>query len=153
MANTPATIKVDVETNLETEINKLTERVGHNLRLFAAAMEIVEESGRQVEKFGIQHHRDGTGKGYGSDMLVDLDRFGVDSTNVVADVARIRADHYAGLNGGNALEWEQILTEEFFEALEESGWPALRKELLQVAAVALSWVVDGDTRTHDEEID
>jgi hypothetical protein len=137
MAQTP-NVKVDLLLSLE--------RMRRSAALFTVAMEAVGEMQAEDEKWGIQRHRDGTGKGYGNDMLVDLDRFGMDTAANPADVARDRANHYAGLNNGDALEWEQILTEEFFEALEESDPAKLRTELLQVAAVALNWVTDIDSR-------
>ena len=44
------------------------------------------------------------------------------------------------------LTWFQILIEEVAEARAETDWPKLREELVQVAAVAASWVEDGDKK-------
>jgi hypothetical protein len=105
---------------------------------------------RQDEKWGPQTHQDGTGRGYGADMLVDLDRHGADAASSIADVARARCEFHTKQG---TLTWEDILTEEFFEALEESDSDRLRTELIQVAAVALNWAVDIDTRTEQSSND
>jgi hypothetical protein len=44
------------------------------------------------------------------------------------------------------LTWADVLKEEFREAMAEEDWAALRTELLQVAAVAVRWIEDGDRR-------
>lgn len=94
-----------------------------------ARLDAVREQLRQVEKWGVQHHADGTG---GRNA-----RKNADAARIICD-----AEHEAG-NG----TWRSILLEEVYEALAErpnSG--GLREELVQVAAVALSWVDDIDTR-------
>lgn len=63
-----------------------------------------------------------------------------------ADIARDAADTAA--RDGN-ITWRHILREEFFEALAESDIDRLREELVQVAAVAVSWIEDLDRRTDD----
>lgn len=42
--------------------------------------------------------------------------------------------------------WKDVLLEEVYEAMAEEEWPKLRAELIQVAAVAVSWIEDGDGR-------
>lgn len=44
----------------------------------------------------------------------------------------------------NKLTWRDVLTEEFYEALAEEDPEKLRKELTQVAAVAIRWIEDID---------
>lgn len=44
------------------------------------------------------------------------------------------------------LTWFQILIEEVAEVRAEVDWPKLREELVQVAAVAESWIEDGDKK-------
>lgn len=133
-------------------IEQALEELRKAARRMALMGEVVAELRRQDEKWGEQHHRDGSGPGFGRDVLRDLLRFSDSRASSMADAARTRADHYAELRGGNALEWEQILTEEFFEAIEENDPQALRTELIQVAAVAMAWVYDIDSR-EPEEID
>jgi hypothetical protein len=118
------------------------ELMRHSDRVRNAAWDAVTEANRQVDKWGVQHHPDGTGKGHGQDTINDLTRFR-SSWESFADAARQRCNHYADLG---EVEWEHILTEEFFEALEEEDPAELRTELIQVAAVALSWVADIDSR-------
>jgi hypothetical protein len=91
---------------------------------------ISHERFRQVEKWGEQHHRDGTGPAFRGQ----------------ADRERYYTDH-AAQNGH--LTWRHILTEEFYEALAESDPVKLRAELVQVAAVAVAWVEDIDSRKYD----
>lgn len=76
----------------------------------------------QDEKWGPQNHPDGTGS---------RDYAGM------ADEARTACDakHKSGRG-----TWADILKEEFYEALAESDQDKLRAELIQVAAVAVSWV-------------
>lgn len=89
--------------------------------------QIAEERQRQHEQWGRQSHPDGTGEEYA----------------VWADAAREVCDreHRAGTG-----TWAHILAEEFFEAMAEDDTEKLRKELIQVAAVAVSWVEDIDRR-------
>lgn len=42
--------------------------------------------------------------------------------------------------------WSTILAEEFYEAMNETDPVKLRKELVQVAAVAVSWIEDLDRK-------
>lgn len=76
----------------------------------------------QDDKWGQQNHPDGTGS---------RDYAGM------ADEARTACDakHKSGRG-----TWADILKEEFYEALAESDPDKLRAELIQVAAVAVSWV-------------
>jgi hypothetical protein len=89
--------------------------------------EIFEERERQDKKWGEQHWPDGTNAGFTS----------------TADAARAFCD--ARFRDGT-LTWYNILREEFTEACAETQWPKLRKELIQVAAVCVAWIEDGDTR-------
>ena len=89
-----------------------------------------EELYRQLEKWGVQNHPDGTG------MTGDIAR---------ADSARYLAD-FAAEKG--SLTWRDILTEEVYEALAEEDPVRLREELIQVAAVALQWADAIDRREH-----
>ena len=85
------------------------------------------ERGAQDEKWGKQHHPDGTHYSFKSD----------------ADNARMQCT-YAALSG--YLTWGHILAEEFYEAMAEEEWAPLRAELVQVAAVCMAWIEDGDSR-------
>lgn len=98
--------------------------------------EIKLERERQIEKWGEQHHSDGT------DQL----RWAVE-----ADVAKAKFEEYQRKH----IEptWQMILDEEVLEAYCEysgSGTPRhadrLREELIQVAAVAVAWIEDIDSR-------
>lgn len=46
--------------------------------------------------------------------------------------------------------WWHVLREEVFEAAESVDWTHLRAELLQVAAVVVKWIEDGDERPNSE---
>lgn len=88
------------------------------------------ERRRQDAKWGEQHHPDGTSTEYYKPL---------------ADQARKDCDDLAGLDG---VTWADILKEEFFEALAEEDPVKLRTELIQVAAVAVRWAEDIDSRAH-----
>lgn len=50
------------------------------------------------------------------------------------------------------ISWEEILWEEITEAFSETDWPARRKELIQVMAVACAEVEDGDKKERLETL-
>lgn len=88
---------------------------------------VVAERIRQDRKWGPQNHPDGTGRP-GSKHI---------------------ADYYRAVCQANTPEtdnWQDILSEEVFEAFVESDPVALRKELIQVAAVAVAWAEAIDRR-------
>ncbi|MFE1925833.1 hypothetical protein ACFW91_25080 [Streptomyces asoensis] len=90
--------------------------------------EVAAERGRQDEKWGEQHHPDGTGSA---------------SQQVAAGAARARCQ-VAAEQG--EVTWRLILAEEHAEAMAESDPAALRAELVQVAAVCAAWIFDLDSR-------
>jgi len=89
---------------------------------------IDHERNRQDEKWGPQRNKpDGTSPDY-------ADR---------RDFYRQRCDDRAAAGEGS---WLDILLEEVYEAAAETDRAALRKELVQVAAVAVVWIEDLDSR-------
>jgi len=44
------------------------------------------------------------------------------------------------------LAWKHLLDERFFATVSEVEWPEVRLALVQLMALALRWVMDGDTR-------
>lgn len=100
--------------------------------------EIHHERERQNAKWGEQNHPDGTGPTHG------LTRPGwPNSYPQIANDIRNAVDH-AATNGEST--WSLILLEEVFEALAEEDPQRLRRELVQVAAVATQWVEAIDRR-------
>lgn len=89
--------------------------------------DILEERIRQEDKWGEQHWPDGTDREY-------------------IQAANCFRDECDSAFKDGSLTWKHILTEEFFEASAEVGWASLRKELIQVAAVCIAWIEDGDQR-------
>jgi len=98
--------------------------------------EIAAEQSAQHAKFGEQNHEDGTGP-----WVKNPDR--MSNMEDQADVARLDCQEAA--NSGN-LNWMLILREEVYEAFAEKDTTALRTELVQVAAVAATWVEAIDRR-------
>lgn len=88
-----------------------------------------DERERQFTKWGPQHHPDGTEDTFRSRKLRDDARAYCDQLAVVGRVT-----------------WSSILLEETFEAMAEVDVTKLREELVQVAAVAVAWVEDLDSR-------
>lgn len=84
--------------------------------------EVDNELTRQVEKWGEQNHPDGT--------VSDED------SKILAEIAKKTCDEAAD---AGELTWRMILMEEIFEAFAETDPAALKRELIQVAAVAVSW--------------
>lgn len=85
---------------------------------------IIAERYRQIEKWGVQHHKNGTG-----------------SRLMAVQATRDRHLCEEAFAHGNGT-WRHILQEEVSEAFAEDDPEKLAEELIQVAAVALSWWED-----------
>jgi len=88
--------------------------------------DVRREREAQDQKWGEQNHPDGTG-----------------DAQVWADHARAVCQQ-AAANG--SVTWKHILWEEVAEAFAETDPAKLRTELIQVAAVAMTWVEAIDRR-------
>lgn len=97
--------------------------------------EVRQEMDRQLVKWGVQDHPSYTfGDAIGD--IVDARMYNPPSADFAKDVYERKAA--AGLQS-----WNDILLEEVMEARDEAdadNISALREELIQVAAVACSWV-------------
>lgn len=92
--------------------------------------EVRTERLRQLSKWGVQHRRDG----------VDP------HLRYIADNAR-KACQAHEIKGG--ATWNDVLSEEYYEAITETDLAKLRAELVQVAAVCVAWIEDIDSRTKE----
>jgi len=90
--------------------------------------DIKKEVDRQEAKWGEQNHPDGTSKEKFAWMM---------------DLAKMNCNM---LHQKGTLSWAAVLFEEFYEALAEEKNSELRLELVQVAAVAASWIKAIDRR-------
>ncbi len=102
---------------------------------YTSLAEVAEEMERQVAKWGEQNHSDYTVGG-----LLDTE------AAVSADNAKLFCDSKAELG---TVSWNDIFVEEVLETVEEAeqgNEAKLREELIQVAAVACSWVNAIDRR-------
>jgi hypothetical protein len=99
--------------------------------------DVRREREAQTDKWGEQNHPDGTGPEYG---------IGQDQAHAWREVCQL-----AAANG--TLTWRHVIQEEFFEALAEEDPDKLRTELIQVAAVAMTWVEAIDRRKAKEKHD
>lgn len=103
--------------------------------------EIAAERLRQDGKWGQQNHPDGTG---GLPLYTFSDvNLDMRSAEQLARIFRNRCEYFFEHREGT---WRDILLEEVFETIAESGPVKLRAELLQVAAVAVAWVEAIDRR-------
>lgn len=105
--------------------------------------DVEAECRRQLDKWGIQRHPDGTGLRPAMPLAFlrvdESQRYGA-----LADQAKDVCDY---LHRRCADRWDSILMEEFFEAMaEDPDSPELEEELIQVAAVAVTWLADLRTR-------
>lgn len=112
---------------MSNEHSKLVAADGRDA-LAGVLEQVATERGRQDEKWGPQNHPDGTGQ-Y--------------PETIDADVARMACQQAAE---GGYLDWLHILREETAEAFAESDPARLRRELVQVAAVAVAWIQALDRR-------
>lgn len=99
------------------------------------------ELARQYEKWGQQDHMDGTGPA--TAPLVRL----LEGSTTAYSPSAVRLQQLAKAANDREVErgtvtWAGVLIEELLEALAEpEGSAELRAELIQVAAVAVNWVV------------
>lgn len=95
-----------------------------------ALAEVGREMERQIEKWGVQEHP----------SYKHADVLALKSDYITTERAKALCD--MRLNAGEC-SWQDILNEEVLEARDEAiagDIVALREELIQIAAVALSWV-------------
>lgn len=92
-------------------------------------LEVADEMLAQDIKWSEQNHPDGTGSDADVQLAVQCRRM----TQLAFD------------NGRGT--WRHVLLEEVYEALAEENPELLRKELIQVAAVAAQWAKAIDRRT------
>lgn len=95
--------------------------------------EVEDEMAAQETKWGEQNHPDGTG----------------DDGYVHACATAKLTCQIAAAAGG--LTWVDILTEEVMEAFAETDPERIREELIQVAAVAVTWAEAIDRRGDGED--
>ena len=93
--------------------------------------DVGEERERQETKWGTQHHPDGTKDEQFSRAVRD---------RAIAECGRKAAM--------GQVTWKDILMEEVLEAFAEDDIAMLRDELVQVAAVAVAWIEDIESRDH-----
>lgn len=93
--------------------------------------DIADERNRQDNKWGVQDHLDGTGVSHYDTWAAD----------------RARSLCQAAGTPKHPDTWRLILDEEVREAFAESDARRLRKELIQVAAVASAWIEAIDRRS------
>lgn len=89
--------------------------------------DVAAERRRQDVRWGEQNHPDGTGDWHAAD----------------ATQARKECEQAASIG---ELSWRHILLEEVAEAVAEGRPDELRRELIQVAAVAVAWAEAIDRR-------
>ncbi|UOL48796.1 hypothetical protein [Pseudomonas phage Astolliot] len=98
--------------------------------------QIHDEIRRQIQKWGVQDH-----KSFTPDNVFDRQDPNVDLAKLICDV---KSQH-------KAVSWDDIFAEEVFEAHVEAkagNLENLRTELVQVAAVAVSWILSIDRNGH-----
>jgi len=105
-------------------VNQIVDEVVALTRPF---IDMLAERERQDEKWGEQHHPDGT----------------TSKSAPMANYYRDSCDRAFAAGDGT---WAHILLEEVFEALAEEDQQKLRTELVQVGAVAAAWIEDIDSR-------
>ncbi len=112
--------------------------------------DIINERFRQLNKHGDQSHLpDGTGPDIELDNLPVVG-WGKVSAERLAAWAKARCKAASQNEGGNGtITYEQILTEEWAEAIAESDPARLREELVQLATVAVAWIEKIDKAERD----
>lgn len=114
----------------------------HEAGALRALLDLSEEMERAEAKFPDEHLPDGTG----ATLLRHGDH--TMSRGEYADLTRRLCQRAAA---AGTVTWRHVLDEEVSEAFAESDPDRLRAELLQVATVALRWVIDIDGRVGGAE--
>lgn len=107
-------------TLAQVAVERLTESV---------LADVEDEMYAQIRTWGVQSHPDGTGS---NEQIA--------ASNLMKDRCKTAA-------ADGSVTWEHILTEEYAEALAETNPTLLVTELIQTAAVALSWARDIQSRS------
>lgn len=94
---------------------------------------IREERKRQLEKWGVQRHPDGTGSAV---------------AGLIADQWKKVCDDR---HEGDEDDWATIAAEEFFESLAETDKRKLFDEVVQMAAVFTAWGEDLIKQVREEQ--
>lgn len=116
-------------------------------RRIHALFEVGAEMERQIDKWGVQEHPSWK---Y-ADVFMLRNALGVTQTMPLTEHAKQVCDVRMNPLVGIDVSWQDILNEEFLEARDEAikgDLISLREELIQVAAVALSWVGSIDRETN-----
>lgn len=108
-------------------------------QLPAAIRQVIDERARQDATWGEQNHPDGTGP--------DWPALYVPAGGTAADARDLARRLCQGLASHGAVSWGDIIREEVCEALAEADPRELRRELVQVAAIAVAWIEAIDRRT------
>lgn len=131
-----------------TDLTEAIDKINDSVRLIGVLGEVSVEVFQAREKHGKQADM-AFGTGPTEDYLLQLEEaLGevtiYDAPNSVVTLAAKRLEQESSRRGEPT--WANVLGEEFFEALAEDDWPKLRAELIQVAAMATSWVTIGDEK-------
>ena len=128
--------RTEGETGTQVPVSPPTPHTAHVLT------DVVLERHRQIHLYG---HNEDTPDGTGpsvcwAEPIIDCARSaysGPMHATVLEDI--IREDYELHTKAGEQLTWMHFLREEFAEAMQESDPAKLYTELVQVAAVAISW--------------
>lgn len=121
----------------------LTDR--HECQTVGVLADVAEERAQQFARYGTNEDvPDGTGPEVEwIPLLTQNDTLDFDATSIEVD---FRAD-YEQVDAAGQLTFMHLVREEIAEAFAESDPQRLREELIQVAALAVSWVEKIDART------
>jgi hypothetical protein len=101
-------------------------------------LHIESERLRQEDKWGEQHHANGTAAGEHPSSILRRD------FETRATFERYRCEFFFAAGNGS---WQTILEEEVSEAYAAPTEETLREELTHVIAVAVAWIEDLDSRS------
>jgi hypothetical protein len=123
-------------SQLRDSLNMMRDQAKRSDLRYSILAELKGERMRQNSKWGVQHwpHHDLTPR--------QLTAWAV-KRKAAQGTVNSKAENSAKERGGG-LTWQDILWEEICEAFAESDWKARRKELIQVAAVIIAEIEDGD---------
>ena len=108
-------------------------------------MDVEEERSRQFHRYGTNEDlEDGTGGAWARPVSES-------SAEVLEKLFRADYEEHEAQHGRPT--WVHLVREELAEAFQETDHTRLREELLQVAALCVSWIEKLDTRANSERIE
>lgn len=135
---------------LTTTGRNMLARAKWQVRTINVLEKVFEERNRQVQRYG--HNDDKTdGTGPGVQWLGNMMDRNADYPTA-EEIEKIFREDYEASGGDNEVTWMELVREEVAEAFAESDPDRLEEELIQVAALCVSWIETIQKRREGKDV-